>query len=171
MALDARKKEDNAIEALTLELDSKRKESKDLHFKVKELQATVEAKDYDVQRAKEGRDQLMSHYEQQIVKINEDLSMEKRETSKLRELLQNTTPIKHSNQNEKSELIMLREEVAKKSELIKNLAARVTTPKGTPKKSKGSSSAEESCCVNHRAEIEKLKTKHEKDIEKQESRY
>ena len=169
MALDARKKEDNAIEALTLELDSKRKESKDLHFKVKELQATVEAKDYDVQRAKEGRDQLMSHYEQQIVKINEDLSMEKRETSKLRELLQNTTPIKHSNQNEK-ELIMLREEVAKKSELIKNLAARVTTPKGTPKKSKGSTSEESSCCANLRTEIENLKTKHENDLKKQDSR-
>merc|ERR1712029_113897 len=36
VALDARKKEDTAIEALTSELDVKRKESEELQFKVKE---------------------------------------------------------------------------------------------------------------------------------------
>ena len=35
-ALDARKKEDTAIDALSSELDSKRKESEELQFKVKE---------------------------------------------------------------------------------------------------------------------------------------
>ena len=49
-ALDARKKEDTAIDALSSELDSKRKESEELQFKVKELQANVEAKDIELLR-------------------------------------------------------------------------------------------------------------------------
>ena len=52
MALDARKKEDTAIEALSSELDVKRKESEELQFKVNQLQAEVEAKEYDAKRAK-----------------------------------------------------------------------------------------------------------------------
>merc|ERR1719369_1406182 len=115
VALDARKKEDTAIEALTSELDVKRKESEELQFKVKELQAEVEAKEYDVNRAKSNRDELMSHYEQEIKKMNEKLTLERRETSKLREVMQNTTPRKQDSSSEK-ELNMLREEVAKKSE-------------------------------------------------------
>merc|ERR1712238_513515 len=121
VALDARKKEDTAIDALSSELDSKRKESEELQFKVKELQANVGAKEYDVKRAKDDRDRLMSHYDSEIKKMNDKLSLEKRETSKLREVMQNTTPMKKDTSNEK-ELTMLREEVTKKSELIKNLA-------------------------------------------------
>merc|ERR1712008_356576 len=100
VALDARKKEDTAIDALPSELDSKRKESEELQFKVKELQANVEAKQYDVKRAKDDRDRLMSHYDSEIKKMNDKLSLEKRETSKLRELMQNTTPMKKDTSNE-----------------------------------------------------------------------
>merc|ERR1711956_107873 len=75
VALDARKKEDTAIDALSSELDSKRKESEELQFKVKELQANVEAKEYDVKRAKDDRDRLMSHYDAEIKKMNDKLSL------------------------------------------------------------------------------------------------
>ena len=162
MALDARKKEDTAIEALTSELDVKRKESEELQFKVKELQAEVEAKEYDTKRAKDNRDELMSHYEQEIKKMNEKLALERRETAKLREVMQNTTPRKIDSSSEK-ELTMLREEVAKKSEFIKTLAAKVTTPK------RKSSEEDQSCCADLKAELENLKSKHAKDLEKQQS--
>ena len=77
---------------------------------------------------KDNRDELMSHYEQEIKKMNEKLTLERRETAKLREVMSNSTPRKKDSSSEK-ELIMLREEVAKKSEFIKTLAAKVTTPK------------------------------------------
>lgn len=165
-ALDARKKEDTAIDALSSELDSKRKESEELQFKVKELQANVEAKEYDVKRAKDDRDRLMSHYDCEIKKMNDKLSLEKRETSKLRELMQNTTPMKKDSSSEK-ELNMLREEVTKKSELIKSLAARVTTPK----RNTANIDEEQPCCNTLKKEIETLKEKHVKDLEKQQSRH
>merc|ERR1719219_1777052 len=93
--------------------------------------------------------------------MNEKLTLERRETSKLRELMQNTTPRKSS----EKELNMLREEVAKKSEFIKTLAAKVTTPK------RKSSEEEQSCCVDLKTEMENLKAKHVKDLEKQQSRH
>jgi len=165
VALDARKKEDTAIEALSSELDMKRKESEELQFKVNQLQAEVEAKEYDAKRAKDNRDELMSHYEQEIKKMNEKLTLERRETAKLREVMSNSTPRKKDSSSEK-ELIMLREEVAKKSEFIKTLAAKVTTPKR-----KSSEEEQQSCCADLKNELENLKTKHLKDLEKQQLRY
>ena len=108
--------------------------------------------EYDVQRAKEDKDQLMHHYEQQIKKLSDELSLEKRETSKMRQLMHSTTPQKKIGHQDVS---MLREELEKKSELIKTLAAKVTTPK------KMDSDLEK----RHEAELCKLKKGYEKLIE------
>ena len=102
--------------------------------------------------------------------MNEKLSLEKRETSKLRELMQTRaptpsktpTPMKKDSSSEK-ELNMLRDELTKKSELIKTLAAKVTTPKRNTSNSDGE---EQPCCTALKTEIENLKEKHSKELEK-----
>ena len=107
--------------------------------------------------------------------MNEKLSLEKRETSKLRELMQTRaptpsktpTPMKKDSSSEK-ELNMLRDELTKKSELIKTLAAKVTTPKRNTSNSDGE---EQPCCTALKTEIENLKEKHSKELEKQQLRH
>lgn len=150
-----------AIETLKSELDQKKSDNEELGFKNKKLEAEVEAKDYDVKKTKDERDRLMSHYEQQLKKLAEDLNLEKRETSKLRQVMQTTTPIKQKDIGRDNEVTMLREEVAKKSELIQQLAAKVTTPKRNG----------EDCCAKLKSELQSLKEKHQKDLEKQGDRY
>ncbi len=141
----------DAVDALKSELALKTKEKAELQFKVDKLTAEAEAHEYDAKRNKEERDKLMTHYEQQLKKKAEELMVEKRESAKIRQLIHGTPPPTGSrvsttgsalanntslnsslNNIKKSELqkevIMLREEVEKKSELIKTLAANVKTP-------------------------------------------
>jgi hypothetical protein len=54
---------------------------------VDKLTSEIEAKDYDVQRSKDNRDQLMTHYEQQIKKLTENLATEKREAAKMLQVI------------------------------------------------------------------------------------
>merc|ERR1719510_1453581 len=79
--LEAQKKEEQAIEALKNELDTKRSETEELRSTVTQMQSQVDAKDYDIKRLKEDRDQLMSHYQQQLKKASEELAIERREQS------------------------------------------------------------------------------------------
>ena len=113
--------------------------------------------EYDVQRAKEDKDQLMHHYEQQIKKLSEELSLEKRETNKMRQLMLSTTPQKKVASH--PDVSMLREELEKKSELIKTLAAKVTTPK------KSDSVTNSDLEKKHEAELCKVRKGYEKLIE------
>merc|ERR1719433_705931 len=78
LALDATKKKETVVETLQQELDRKSSEKEDLQFKVDKLQSDIEAKDYDYNRLKEGRDSLMNHYEQELKKKSEELTLEKR---------------------------------------------------------------------------------------------
>merc|ERR1712079_871870 len=82
------------------------------------------------------------------------LTLEKRETTKLRQLIHPGTPKKKDDTAEK-ELKMLREELVKKSELIKTLASKVTTPKRNQMDSTTSSEEEGD------VEVEKLQSEME----------
>lgn len=159
LALDSIKKEENAIAALKGELEQKRKDMEELQFKVSKSASEFEAVEYDAKRTKEERDKLMKHYEQQLTKMADELRLERRETAKLREVMANTTPMK---KNDK-ELQMLREEVCKKSELIKTLASKVTTPKTPKPESEGCSD-----CTKLRAEYENKIEALTKEARKQE---
>jgi hypothetical protein len=77
VAVKASSKEGNALEVLRAELDLKTSQKDDLQFKVDKLTSEIEAKDYDEQRSKDERDQLMTHYEQQIKKLTENLTTQK----------------------------------------------------------------------------------------------
>lgn len=162
LALDSIKKEENAIAALKGELEQKRKDMEELQFKVSKSASEFEAVEYDAKRTKEERDKLMKHYEQQLTKMADELRLERRETAKLREVMANTTPMK---KNDK-ELQMLREEVCKKSELIKTLASKVTTPKTPKPESEGCSD-----CTKLRAEYENKIEALTKEARKQEVRF
>ena len=113
--------------------------------------------EYDAQRAKEEKDQLMHHYDQQIKKMSEELSLEKRETTKMRQLMLSTTPQKKTGSH--PDVSMLREELEKKSELIKTLAAKVTTPK------KSDSLTNSDLEKKHEAELSKVRKGYDKLIE------
>ena len=86
--LEAQKKEEQAIEALKNELDTKRSETEELRSTVTQMQSQVDAKDYDIKRLKEDRDQLMSHYQQQLKKASEELAIERREQSRQSDQMQ-----------------------------------------------------------------------------------
>ena len=94
LALDATKKKETVVETLQQELDRKTSDKENLQFKVDKLQSDLEAKEYDYNRLKEGRDSLMNHYEQELKKKSEELTLEKRETTKLRQLIHSGTPKK-----------------------------------------------------------------------------
>jgi len=171
LALDATKKKETVVETLQQELDRKSSEKEDLQFKVDKLQSDIEAKDYDYNRLKEGRDSLMNHYEQELKKKSEELTLEKRETTKLRQLIHSGTPKKKDDTAEK-ELKMLREELVKKSELIKTLASKVTTPKRNQMDSTTSSKEEGDVEVEKlQSEMEVLKGKHSAEMSKVKSAY
>lgn len=167
VAVDATKQEGNAVDLLREELELKNKEKCELVYKVKKLQADAEAMEYDVKKTREERDKLMAHYEQQIKKKTEELAVEKREASKMRQVMHQSTPSKAAKNDQ--ELMMLREEVEKKSELIKTLAAKVTTPK-----SKDSADYEEDYKQENLRllkEVNSLKTAHSKELAKVKKAY
>ena len=170
-ALDAvQQKDDSAIEALRTELNRKHTENEDLQYKNDKLKSDIDAREYDVKRAKDDRENLMSHYEQKIKKITEDLSLERRETTKMREIMNNATPRKKI--EKEKEMNMLREELTKKSELIKTLAAKVTTPKrNNTTENEPSETETPSCCKKLKTDHEALNEKHQNDLSKQQMRY
>ncbi len=65
-------------------------------FKVVKLQSEVQAKEYDLSKMKEERDSMMNTYEQRLKKTTEELSMERREAIKMREVMSRSTPAKNS---------------------------------------------------------------------------
>ena len=128
IALEATKKEETAVSALKEELTRKSHEKDELQSKVDVLQGQVDAKDYDFNKLKEDRDTLMNHYEQKLKKMSEELAVEKRENAKMSQLMHSTssiaTPSKKKELDTEKELNMLRDELEKKSELVKTLAAK-----------------------------------------------
>ena len=166
-ALNAIKKEESAIEALEQELNRKSEELSCKNLKIESLQAKMAENEYDVQRVKDDKEKLMNHYDQQFKKLTEELSLEKRETAKMRQLMHSTTtPQKQQQQRVTSEVTMLREELEKKSELIKTLAAKVTTPKKTVVSSNlGESESAAEVEKKHAAEIKKIKSCYDKLID------
>ena len=113
MVLDATKKEENAVDALTLELNRKTSEKDELQFKVDKLQSEVEAKEYDLNRLKDERDKLMNHYEQQLKKTSEELRLERRDNSQIRQIMHSATPTKKKEEAAEQQLSMLRDELGK----------------------------------------------------------
>ena len=94
-ALNAVKKEESAIEALEKELNRKSEELSMKNMKIEGLQAKVAEQEYDVQRVKEDKEQLMNLYDQKLKKLTEELNLEKRETTRMRQLMHsNSTPQK-----------------------------------------------------------------------------
>ena len=94
-ALNAVKKEESAIEALEKELNRKSEELSIKNMKIEGLQAKVAEQEYDVQRVKEDKEQLMNLYDQKFKKLTEELNLEKRETTRMRQLMHsNSTPQK-----------------------------------------------------------------------------
>lgn len=160
LAVGATKNGETAIEALKLELDRKTAEKEELAFKAEKLQSDVEALTYDANRLKEDREKLMNHYEQTLKKKTEELILERHENGKLRQVMHNATPAKKRDDAMEQELCMLREELEKKSELIKTLAAKVTTPKR--KKDSDESPAIESLKSKHAAELSKVQASYDK---------
>ena len=82
-------------------------------------------REYDAKRAREERENLMSHYERLLKEKVSELSVEKRETAAIREAMSRVTPSKRHSGNEqelanlKEEVAALREELKKKSEVIR----------------------------------------------------
>ena len=64
VVVEASKKEDNAVEALSAELERRNAEKSELQEQISKLQADVESKEYDVKRTKEEKETLMAHYDQ-----------------------------------------------------------------------------------------------------------
>lgn len=81
-----------------------------------------------MKKTKEDRDTMMKHYEHQLSKKAEELTVEKRETIKIREIMSKSTP-----NTKKSVLMeenkMLRDELAKKSQLIQQLEGMIPAKK------------------------------------------
>jgi hypothetical protein len=50
---------------------------------VDKLTSEIEAKDYNVQRSKDDRDRLTTHYEQQIKKLTENVTTKKGKAAKM----------------------------------------------------------------------------------------
>merc|ERR1712026_32542 len=96
----------------------------------------------------------MNHYEQQIKKLSEDLNLEKRETSKMRQLMNSTTPQKKASGNSEM-MTILREELEQKSKLIRTLEANIKTPK----------KIDQELAMKHEKELSKIKQSYEKLIQ------
>ena len=82
-------------------------------------------KEYDAKRAREERENLMTHYEKLLKDKVSELSVEKRETAAIREAMSRVTPSKRNSGNEqevaslREQNASLREELMKKSEVIR----------------------------------------------------
>ena len=81
--------------------------------------------EYDAKRAREERENLMTHYEKLLKEKVSELSVEKRETAAIREAMSRVTPSKRNSGNEqevaslREQVAALREELMKKSEVIR----------------------------------------------------
>ena len=133
----ALKKEDKAFDILRKELEQRSQEKSELSSKVEMLSAEVAAKDYDVERTKTDRDSVMAHYDQKLKKVTEELALEKRESVRIREMMAKATPASGKRGGGRSdccECKLLRDELGKKTEVIKQLEGMIPTPTKTKKK-------------------------------------
>lgn len=127
------KKEDSCFELLKKELELRNEEKAELNFQNEKLRADVETAVYDAQRAKADRDNLLNHYDKKLKEVTAELAVSKRECLRLRETMSKATPNKKppitaTSDSKDQEVAMLREELEKKSELVRNLASKITSP-------------------------------------------
>ena len=90
------------IESLRSDKEEKAKETASLLFKIENLQADVKNAEYDVQRLKDDKHNLMDHYEKQLKKKDSEMAtLRKRfDPNRTVEILNNATPNKKIEQNE-----------------------------------------------------------------------
>ncbi len=134
--LGSLEKEGRAIDVIQDELKTRTKERDELWAQVTKLNSEVEAKAYDLTKMKEERDAMMNTYEQRLKKTTEELSMEKREAVKMREVMLKSTPESSGSKLARSrgerldrENTMLREELQKKTDVIKKLESMIPAKK------------------------------------------
>ena len=129
--LEATKKESSVTEVLKAGIDSlrsdkeeKAKETATLLFKIEKLQADVKNAEYDVQRLKEDKHNLMDHYEKQLKKKDSEMAtLRKRfDPNRTVEILNNATPNKKIEQNE-HEINSLKEMVENKTKELQCVAS------------------------------------------------
>ena len=84
------------IESLRSDKEEKAKETASLLFKIENLQADVKNAEYDVQRLKDDKHNLMDHYEKQLKKKDSEMAtLRKRfDPNRTVEILNNATPNK-----------------------------------------------------------------------------
>ena len=101
--IEAHQREQAALDVLKDELKSKAKEIGALQEKADYLQANMDAKEYEVKKAKEDRDNLMAHYENIFKQKQQELAAEKQrsgEAVKLKEAIARATPTKRDKEGE-----------------------------------------------------------------------
>lgn len=99
--LDARTREDGALDLLRDEIRSKGEEIRTLTMKVEYLRTSEEAKDYEISKTKEEREKLMAHYESMLKKKQQEVDGHKNrsnESVKLQEVMARATPTKNKNE-------------------------------------------------------------------------
>lgn len=99
--LEARTREDGALDLLREEIGSKGEEVKRLTENIEYLKATEQAKDYEIKKTKDDRDNLMAHYESMFKKKQAELESIKsrnNEGMKLQEVMAKATPTKTNSQ-------------------------------------------------------------------------
>merc|ERR1712241_935425 len=119
--VEARQREEAALDLLREELTSKSKEIEKLQEKVDFLKANADAKDYEVTKAKDERDKLMAHYDGILKQKQQELTTEKQrsaEAGKLKEAIARATPSKRDREAE--ELKKLKEQLDQKEEISEN---------------------------------------------------
>ena len=146
------------MDVLKSELELKNQEKTEMSEKIERLQAEVAEKEYDAKRAREERENLMNHYEKLLKDKISELSLEKRESVKIREAMAKVTPSKKT--SFEHEVLALREELKKKSEVIRALEAQIPSPL--------SHSEEKAKKENYKLqkEIVCLKESHARELEK-----
>ena len=97
------RREQAALDVLKDELKSKSKEIGALQEKSDYLQANMDAKEYEVKKAKDDRDNLMAHYENIFKQKQQELAAEKQRNCKavkLKEAIARATPTKRDKEGE-----------------------------------------------------------------------
>merc|ERR1712241_1463539 len=124
--VEARQREEAALDLLREELTSKSKEIEKLQEKVDYLKANADAKDYEVTKAKDERDKLMAHYDGILKQKQQELTTEKQrsaEAGKLKEAMARATPSKRDREAE--ELKKLKEQLEQKEEKVDDLKTQL----------------------------------------------
>ena len=116
-----------ALDELKKQMELIRAEKLDLVSKNEDLSHQLEAKEYDLKRTKEEKENSIALYDERLKEMKEKFAVEKREACRIREVMSRSTPVK--NKEMEQELNMLRSELSKKTEVIKNLEEMIPSRK------------------------------------------